>query len=70
MRMKDNFDSKERLLLEDKAKAAEAHKYAPLSTKQSTIYNAYLCPLYTIHMYVHYTQYISMSTIHNTYVLW
>ena len=36
MRMKDNFDSKERLLLEERNKAAEAHKYAPLWTKWST----------------------------------
>lgn len=28
-RMKDNFESKERLVLEERDKAAEAHKYAP-----------------------------------------
>lgn len=30
-RMKENFDSKERLLLEERDKAAEAHKYATIS---------------------------------------
>lgn len=35
-RMKENFDSKEHLLLEERNKAAEAHKYASLCEESNS----------------------------------
>lgn len=36
-RMKDNFDSKESLLLEERDKATEAHKYATVSEESKSL---------------------------------
>jgi len=59
-RMKDNFDSKERLLLEDRDKAVEAHKYAPMWSRQSP---APQCTKYILLISIHQNasdvQYIS-----------
>ena len=37
-RMKDNFDSKERLLLEERDKATEAHKYVIISEESKSLF--------------------------------
>lgn len=39
-RMKENFDSKERLLLEERDKATEAHKYATASEESKSLFNS------------------------------
>ena len=74
MRMKDNFDAKERLLLEERDKAEEAHKYAPLWTKQSTLYKTYhfMFTIYkTYHfMFTIYKTYHFMFTIYGHIALW